>query len=135
MLAFHNILFSDPLANLLLIGIFVGGFFVSNYYVIRAVAYLVKNWQSFSRKWQIILAVLPGFFLLIASTEPVHLAIPALPFGLLGGFPAIFVFTVEFGPTNVIAYKALGLGGMFLNALAVIGILTGFARRRERRLP
>ena len=134
-LAFHNIGFQEPWLNLIAIVIFVGGFFVSNYYVVRAIIYLAKNWQSFSTKWQMILALLPVAFVFIASTEPIHLIIPALPFGLLGGFPAIFIFTIEFGPENVFTYKLLGFGGMLLNALTIIGIFCRIEHRRAKKLP
>src|SRR3954447_13188127 len=107
-LAFHNLLFEDPLANLILIGIFITGFLVSNYFVIRGALYIALNWRSFSKIWQIVLGLFPVIFFLIASTEPVHLALPSLPFGFFAGFPAIFFFTVEFGPENMRAYEVLG---------------------------
>ncbi len=135
LLAFNEFGFQNPIANLIVISIFLGGFFISNYYVIRGIIYLVKHWLQFSRKWRIILSLGPFFFLAIAATEPLHLVIPTLPFGLLGGFPAIFFFTIRYGPNDDFIYKLLGLGGMMLNALAFIGILAQIEKRREKKLP
>src|SRR3954468_24496221 len=109
--AFHDVFSTgNVVADLLLLVIFAGGFFVSDYYAIRGAVYLVKNWFKFSRKWQIILVLFSNLCLVVAWIEPIPLVVSAFPFGWLGGFAAIFFITAEFGPASDLSYQLLGIG-------------------------
>ena len=129
MLLFHNIGFEDPMANLIVIVVFIAVFLVSNYLIFHGLLYFVRNWTEFSRGWKWFFGIMPLFLMLVATIEPFHLAVMSLPFGFFSGFPAVFFFDSR----SQLTYTLLGFGGLTLNSIAFIGFIGRIERRIERR--
>lgn len=129
LLFFHNIFFNDPIANLILFLVVIGGWLFSVFLIFRGIFRFVKSEQKLKLLtlaftlfviWRLILFILPIPSDIFSST-----ALYTFPFGFFGGLPFLFVFDTR----DVFVYEILVILGSILNIAAIINFASYFAKK------
>jgi hypothetical protein len=124
---FHNLLFESEWANFALLLTVVAGLPVSWYFIVRG----IRRYLRSKDRGSLLLTILVGALLLALPGFLTHDGFWFLimfPFGLLGGWPGMFVF-------GAINSETAGIVGVYLaclmNVLGIYGVIDLIFPRRD----
>ncbi len=132
LLFFHNLFFNDPIANLVLFLIVIGGWLLSVFLIFRGIFCFVKSEQKLKLSiltftlfviWRLVLFI-PAILSEIFPSAVLY----TFPFGFFAGIPFLFVFDTR----NLFVYEILVILGFILNLVAIINFAGFFAKKLDK---
>lgn len=119
LLLFHNVFSTgNPVADSIFVVLILVLFIGSHLAILKGAIYLIRFWRNFSSEWKMVLIAVPIVISLGVPFLPVHLAWPAVPFGLFAGFPSLFFLDTR----ELLVYNLAGIAGTILNIVGFIGV-------------